>query len=323
MTPDDEFTGFTPAGDPREEALWRSYRDLRRRKRFAGQPDWLDVDGGSQAPPASDVRPAIGEASGVDGSSTRPERRSRNYRAGLAVLLVGAAGTALAVAVIPRDRVDRTLPATGPTLRVRTHDTDDGLTARRALPCFVNGRPAGDLTVAQCAKANGVASGPLGVGLSGAVSRSPAPTPVPATPREDARVDLTIRPSAPVEPDGLPAPPTGEPTTPPPPSRSAEQVARAFYEALGNDDGGRATMMVIPEKRAGGPLSADALTDFYSALQAPLRITEVVPVGEDRAFVRYQYVSRDGKLCSGSSNVTTTVTFANRLVQGIRASDSC
>jgi hypothetical protein len=98
---------------------------------------------------------------------------------------------------------------------------------------------------------------------------------------------------------------------------------REFYDALGEGDGARAAAVVIPEKRQSGPLSARQLTLFYSSLRAPLRLAQLDPVSDDTVFVRYQFVTSDDRLCSGSATVETTRRDGDTLVKGIRAFNAC
>ena len=81
--------------------------------------------------------------------------------------------------------------------------------------------------------------------------------------------------------------------------------------------------MVVPEKRENGPLSAGELTRFYSSLRAPLRLTMVDPINDNTVVVRYQFVTPDDRLCSGSATVTTTHRGDDTLVKGIRAFGEC
>jgi len=52
-------------------------------------------------------------------------------------------------------------------------------------------------------------------------------------------------------------------------------TVEAFYLALGAGNGEEATRFVIPEKRTSGPLSATAISGFYSALVEPLILVDV------------------------------------------------
>ena len=59
------------------------------------------------------------------------------------------------------------------------------------------------------------------------------------------------------------------------PRATARGTVTQFYEALGRADGPAAAEAVVPEKRAHGPLSADAITQFYSRLAEPLALVSV------------------------------------------------
>jgi len=107
------------------------------------------------------------------------------------------------------------------------------------------------------------------------------------------------------------------------PRRASVLAVREFYGALGEADGMRASAVVVPEKREHGPLSAGELTRFYSSLRAPLRLTQLDPIDDVTVLVRYQFVTPDNRLCSGSATVTTTHRDGDTLVRGIRAFDEC
>jgi hypothetical protein len=108
------------------------------------------------------------------------------------------------------------------------------------------------------------------------------------------------------------------------PARRASALAvREFYDALGEGDGARAAAVVIPEKRDDGPLSSRELTRFYSSLRAPLRLTQVDPINDNTVFVRYQFVTPDNRLCSGSATVETIHRDGDTLVRDIHAFNGC
>jgi hypothetical protein len=114
--------------------------------------------------------------------------------------------------------------------------------------------------------------------------------------------------------------------TPPPevPRRTAATGAvREFYAALGQGDGAKAAAVVAPEAREDGPLSAASLTQFYSSLRVPIRVTKIDPINDDTVFVRYQFVTRDDRLCLGSATVDTTNRDGGTLIRGIRTFDAC
>jgi hypothetical protein len=100
-------------------------------------------------------------------------------------------------------------------------------------------------------------------------------------------------------------------------------VVTAFYEALGRGDGFAAAELVIPEKRARGPLSADAMTHFYSQLSEPLQLISVSQLDKSTVLARYQYRTGSGKLCKGRANVTITSVNGTNLIQSIKALDGC
>lgn len=123
--------------------------------------------------------------------------------AGGAVAL--AAGLGIAFLIMSHDKGStRPPPASQGGLVVETsRPKDEALDMNRPLRCFVDGQVVGELTLADCAKRNGVATGSLDVGLdeSGALAATqnagtvltplpPQPTqPVAAAPVNDAAAD--------------------------------------------------------------------------------------------------------------------------------------
>ncbi|HEY0012546.1 MAG TPA: hypothetical protein VGB79_06790 [Allosphingosinicella sp.] len=104
---------------------------------------------------------------------------------------------------------------------------------------------------------------------------------------------------------------------------SAVATARAFYSALSAGDGGSAAQLVVPAKRRSGPLSAGALTRYYSSFRRPLRVLRVSPVDENTVRVAYDYVLADGRLCRGSAAVDVVRSGGGSLVSGIRTRGPC
>lgn len=100
--------------------------------------------------------------------------RDRRVLIGLGGLVALAAGLAIALLIAGRDKGPRDAPpASQGGLVVETgRDDDVKLDARRPLRCFVGGQFVGELTLDECAKRNGVASGSLDVGVdsSGALA---------------------------------------------------------------------------------------------------------------------------------------------------------
>ena len=91
--------------------------------------------------------------------------------AGGAVALV--AGLGIAFAIMSHDHGStKPPPASQGGLIVETsRPKDEKLDLNRPLRCFVNGQMVGELTLAECAKRNGVATGSLDVGLHVPVGR--------------------------------------------------------------------------------------------------------------------------------------------------------
>lgn len=101
----------------------------------------------------------------------KPQTEARRDRRGLilaggALALVG--GLALAGAIMVGDGgSERAPPASqgGLVVQATKPDEDARLDPSRPLRCFVSGQFVGELTLAQCAQRNGVATGALDVGL--------------------------------------------------------------------------------------------------------------------------------------------------------------
>lgn len=85
-------------------------------------------------------------------------------------------------------------------------DATASMDSKKPLRCYVNGADAGELTLAECAKKNGVATGALDVGLDDNGNVAAAPTgslaPVPVAP---ASAGPTV-PGTPVKPVQTPEP---------------------------------------------------------------------------------------------------------------------
>ena len=82
--------------------------------------------------------------------------------------------------------------------------------------------------------------------------------------------------------------------------RSASATVRAFYSALSAGDGASAAQLVVPAKRQSGPLSADALSRYYSSFRRPLQVRRLTPVDANTVQVAYDYVLADGGVCRGN-----------------------
>ena len=134
---------------------------------------------------------------------------------------------------------------------------------------------------------------------------------------------------SPPEPRDAPAADTREEQAPEPEpapaggGASALATVRAFYGALAAGNGASAAQLVVPAKRQSGPLSAGALTRYYSSFRRPLRVRGVTPVDENTVRVAYDYVLADGRLCRGQSSVNLVESGGRRLVSGIRTQGPC
>ena len=101
----------------------------------------------------------------IEPAETRTDRNGLLVAGGVAALV---AGLGLAFVIMSRDDgSSRPPPASQGGLVVQaTRTEDDGkLDPSRPLRCFVSGQFVGELTLAQCAERNGVATGALDVGL--------------------------------------------------------------------------------------------------------------------------------------------------------------
>lgn len=129
------------------------------------------------------------------------DRRSRLALAGGALALVAGIGIAAALIAGGKGEKVPPPPASQGGLVVETGAADDGrLDPARPLRCYVAGQYVGEVTLADCAKRNGVATGALDVGVDEAgnlaaadqagtmltplppVEESPAEAPAAATP---------------------------------------------------------------------------------------------------------------------------------------------
>ncbi|WP_332771786.1 hypothetical protein [Phenylobacterium sp.] len=140
------------------------------------------------------------------------DRRSRLVLAGGALALVAGIGIAAALISGGKGENAQPPPASQGGLVVETGAADDGrLDPARPLRCYVAGQYVGEVTLADCAKRNGVATGALDVGVDEAGNLAAADqagtmlTPLP--PVEEAQVEApTVTPAAPA-PAATPAAP--------------------------------------------------------------------------------------------------------------------
>jgi hypothetical protein len=100
-------------------------------------------------------------------------------------------------------------------------------------------------------------------------------------------------------------------------------TVQAFYMALRAGDGVEASRFVIPGKREIGPLSANAITNFYSKLLEPLTLIDISPENSGDYRVRYSYVLSRDKRCDGEAVVRTARINGLNLIESIRALSGC
>ncbi|RYC28930.1 DUF4431 domain-containing protein [Lichenibacterium minor] len=99
-------------------------------------------------------------------------------------------------------------------------------------------------------------------------------------------------------------------------------TVRGFYTALSAGDGAEAARFVLPDLRVRGPLSAAAMSVYYSALVKPLSLRDVRPLTADTFEATYGFTSRSGA-CDGRSVVTTVRRGDLILISRIRSLSGC
>ena len=99
-------------------------------------------------------------------------------------------------------------------------------------------------------------------------------------------------------------------------------TVRGFYNALTAGDGAEASKFVVSELRNRGPLSADAMSAYYSTLRSPLKLQDVRPLSNDTFEATYTFTSRSG-VCNGHSIVTTVQRGDLVLIYHIRSLSGC
>jgi hypothetical protein len=138
-----------------------------------------------------------------------------------------------------------------------------------------------------------------------------------APPRAAAPVAQAAEPAD--EPEERPA----ARTVPADDDAGASDTVRAFYSALSAGDGASAAQLVIPAKRRSGPLSAGALSRYYSSFRRPLRVQSLTPVDTDTVRVAYDYVLSDGRVCRGQALVNVVQRDGRSLVSSINTRGPC
>jgi hypothetical protein len=149
------------------------------------------------------------------------------------------------------------------------------------------------------------------------VSSVPRPAPQPAPPPAAAP---QAQPAAVAD---RPEEPAAAATARTDDDADASETVRAFYSALSAGDGSSAAQLVIPAKRRSGPLSAGALSRYYSSFRRPLRVQSVTPVDANTVRVAYDYVLADGRVCRGQAAVNVVQSDGRSLVSSIRTRGPC
>lgn len=132
--------------------------------------------------------------------------KDRRVLIALGAALALAAGIGVAAKLASSGPAEKTAPpASEGGLVVETGDPDDtGLDPARPLRCFVAGQYVGQITLAECAKRNGVATGALDVGIdeSGALAAADQAGTVltPLPPEEVTQLNPGEAPQAPNAP---------------------------------------------------------------------------------------------------------------------------
>jgi hypothetical protein len=80
-------------------------------------------------------------------------------------------------------------------------------------------------------------------------------------------------------------------------------TARSFYMSLGAGRYEAAASLIVPRKRASGPLSAPAMARYYSTFERPLRLLRASRVGSGSVIAAYDYVLPGGRICRGEAVV--------------------
>ena len=162
---------------------------------------------------------------------------------------------------------------------------------------------------------------------------SPAPEPAPpgaASPAPRPASQPAPRPTPPRAAAPVAQPEVVDRPEAPPADKSeaeaeadAADTVQSFYSALSAGDGSSAARLVVPAKRRSGPLSAGALTRYYSSFRRPLRVRRIVPVNADTVRVTYDYVLADGRVCRGQAAVDVVHRDGSSQISGIRTRGPC
>jgi hypothetical protein len=106
-------------------------------------------------------------------------------------------------------------------------------------------------------------------------------------------------------------------------SGAAMAVVTQFYQDLERQDGKAASNTIVPEKRFQGPLSASALTQYFSNGASPLRLEYVQQLSGNSVQARYSYTGMSEAACAGISTATVTRRGSQVLIDAIAAKEQC
>ena len=338
MSDHDEPSTFSVSGDAREEAVWAAYQAMLRRRRDT-RPRWSAADESpddarSETPATPPERPQP-----VGAARTIPPRPREAQAAEPGPLVFRPIAADAPFASSGR--------ATGEALVKRRRGAGGGVAAGVAALLMIGsalavaiwlhgltppGRTAAHGTLGRAAGAQTdvvPAPGPtppdIASDASGTVAPAPGATPRHITLAERASPKPTARTAAATAPVS-PALKDLRAETPTPaaaPRNASVETVRAFYDALGAGNGEQAAALVVPERRAAGPLWAAAITEFHSALKAPLHVTKIDPIDDDTVFVNYEFVNPANHICLGTATVDTIHRDGATLVQRIQADNDC
>ncbi|MGC2221959.1 MAG: hypothetical protein WA624_06115, partial [Methylocella sp.] len=105
-------------------------------------------------------------------------------------------------------------------------------------------------------------------------------------------------------------------------ARTAVDIIRAFYGALGQGDGVTANSFMSLEKRAAPAYQPDAIGAFYGHMTEPLTLVSVSAVGAGDYEVRYRY-RKQSAVCNGHAIVTTQDSGGRTLIARIKPIGNC
>lgn len=103
---------------------------------------------------------------------------------------------------------------------------------------------------------------------------------------------------------------------------TAATTIRAFYSALGSGEGGVAASLVVPEKTASGPFSANELTRYYGNMKSPIELISVSSTKPGAYLVYYKFAVTKS-ICNGRAVVDIENRNGKNYISGIKALDGC